>query len=844
MAEKRATLGTNVIPQRYTLEIEPLKGFRFSGREEIEVGIGKATSRIELNAAELRIGGAAVLANGSQQRARVLGLPKTERVALLLPRKISGSAVLRISFTGINNKKLHGFYRSVYGSGKGRKYVLTTQFEPVDARRCFPCFDEPALKARFRLSLVVGRGQQCISNTPIESVKRLAGGKKRVVFAETPRMSTYLLYIGIGSFGFAKSSVNGIRIEAAATRGKQKLAQLPADYAARFVGFYEKYFGIDYPLPKLHLLAIPDFAVGAMENWGAITFREARFLGDANTAIEVKQGIASVIAHELAHQWFGDLVTMAWWDDIWLNESFATFMSNKALASVFQEWTIDRNLCEYTLSGMSAAFSEDQLRSTHPISVSVADPDSISALFDSISYEKGSSVLRMLEDYVSEASFRKGLHNYLKAHSYANATKHDLWKAIGEASHVEREPMSIDDVASYWISKPGYPIVSAKLTGKGVRLTQRRFMLNNGGGGAGSWPIPVHYVLDGKERSLLLGREPAVVKAGKVAKYLKLNLGQKGFYRVQYDDKLTEALGDAMLHNRLSPADEFGVEDDMSALLRAGSLPLARYLSFVSRYCVSCSYPANVSIIGHLVWLYLVLSGTSYEKRVEKCISDICVGLFAKLGVEGRKGEKSTDALLRSAVLSALGRIGDAQAIRVSRELFSALASGRKKISSDIKGAVLANVAWSGTPEDFEKIRGMYVREKVPDDKLRYLSALGRFRAPELVSKALEFSISKEVRYQDTMIIIAGAASNPAAQRIIWKWVEKNWSMLSERYPPGTLLLRYFIRPLAFQRDREAMHEISGFMKRNVPKGSVVEPTAKQTLEFIEANIRLLDSLS
>ncbi len=843
MAERREVLGTSVVPRRYRLEIEPLKGFRFSGREEIEVSVGQASDRILLNAAELRVRSASVSSQGLLQKARVVYVPAKEQVALVVRKKVSGSAVLRISFTGINNDKLHGFYRSAYRGGAREKYLLTTQFEAADARRAFPCFDQPDMKAVFDVSLVVGKDLDCVSNTPVKRVERLGNGKKRVVFKETLRMSTYLLYLGVGDFDFVRGKIGRIDEIVATTKGKRRLARLPLGYAKRFVRFYEDYFRIGYPLPKVHLLGIPDFAAGAMENWGAITFRETALLGDDGSSLALKQRIAEVVAHELAHQWFGDLVTMKWWDDLWLNESFATFMSYKTLALTFKEWAIGDGLLSETLDSMDMAFSEDQLRYTHPISTRVRDPKEISTIFDNISYDKGGAILRMIEDYAGPAAFRKGLHIYLKRHSYANATKYDLWSAIDEAvGKAARPGVSVGDVAGYWIDNPGYPVVHVSRARGGVRLSQERFVISDGVRQARNWPVPVHYATGGgREGKTLLRAASAIVRIKlRDGEFVKLNVGQKGMYRVWYDGKLLASLGSAIRDGRLKGVEPWGVENDLFAFARAGKIRVGDYLSFVSEYCMGCDYPANENMLSHLAWFYTMLDGTKLADAAAVILSRAANALLARLGFKAKRGESSFDTLLRGTVVSSLGMIGDAHVVSVAGSMFDSFVKEGRQIDANLRSAVLGTVARYGDAGTFELLRKRYLSESVPEEKQRFLAVLGRFNDTKLIARALDFCLSSDVRFQDTMHIPAVASSNPHARRLLLEWTLGNWQLLRKRYPAGTMLLKYFVGNLSGQNESGARREIAGFFARKENRNAEIVPELNRTLERIDANIKLM----
>ncbi|MGA3020526.1 MAG: M1 family metallopeptidase [Candidatus Micrarchaeales archaeon] len=843
-SNKRSSLGINVLPLRYHLEFEPNpKIFRFRGEEEIEIKINKKTREISLNSAELAIKEAQIIDRLGEQKASISIRPKEERIVLRVNRPLIGNAKIRISFSGINNNKMYGFYRSSYLDGKKKRFILTTQFEPVDARKCFPCFDEPELKAFFKVSLIVPKELECISNTRIKRAEYI-GNKKKVSFEETPRMSTYLLYLGVGDFERVRGNLGRMQLSTITTKGKKKLAKLPLDYAKKFMKFYNSYFKIDYPLPKLDLIAIPDFSAGAMENWGAITFRETRFLGDNNSSLISKQGIAEIIAHEMAHQWFGDLVTMKWWDDLWLNESFATFMGYKTINELFPEWEMEKQLLSDAQKSINSALTADQLRATHPVSTKVNDPKEISSIFDSISYEKGSAILRMIEDYVGEDVFRSGLHSYLKRYSYSNAVKDDLWNAIDEVADERGSKKSVGKIASYWVNTAGYPIIKAKISSGGIALSQNRFVVSSDEKKASNWPIPVRYITGSGTKETLLLSSPSKelhLETDKIG-FIKFNHGQKGVYRVWYDGGLLLALGKAMKEKKIDSIDAWGVENDLFAFARSGKIKLKEYLSFVSKFCLECAYPVNSSLLLHLNSLYLMLYGTEPGNEVKRVLAAHCSKLLKKLGFAARNKESSIDAVLRGSVIASLGLIKDKRAIDKAKEIFDRYMKDRTAIDPNLKSAVYGTIARNGNGEAFEKFKKLYIGEHIPEDKIRFLAVLGHFPDEKLIKRALAFALSDQVRYQDTYIIPSVASSNPFTKNLVLEWTKRNWKAFKKRYPPGTMMLRSFISNMSVQKSPAARKMVADFLSQKDVESEDTTPEIKRTLEKIDTNIRFMEA--
>ncbi|MEE8114520.1 MAG: M1 family metallopeptidase, partial [Nitrososphaerales archaeon] len=477
---------TNVTPLNYNLEFDvDLNNSEFNGREVIGLTVENETRTIVLNSADLKILECSL--KFGKQVIRLSSSINVEKQELKLrsPKPIRGKAELMIRFSGLLTDDLAGLYRSSYRGRDGQeRYLATTQFEATDARRAFPCFDRPDMKATFEISIILDRGLRAISNTHMKGERVLDKKKKRVTFARTPKMSTYLLYIGVGPFEYLRDTSQGVEIRIATVPGKKNQGKLALQYTKDLLDYYQRYFKIKYPLKKLDLLAIPDFASGAMENWGAITFREIYLLYNKKTSSTLtKQILAEIIAHELAHQWFGNLVTMRWWNDLWLNESFATFMANKAVDDLYPGWDLQQ---QFLNSDTASAFRLDALKTSHSIDVKVNSPSEIAEIFDEISYAKGGSILRMVEGFVGNKAFRDGLRSYLTSNKYGNAETADLWSAI---QNVSKKP--VIDLMRTWIKQIGYPIVKTSVKDSKILFNQTRFMFEQSEEDKTKWHIPL-----------------------------------------------------------------------------------------------------------------------------------------------------------------------------------------------------------------------------------------------------------------------------------------------------------------------------------------------------------------
>ncbi|MDE1832881.1 MAG: M1 family metallopeptidase [Candidatus Micrarchaeota archaeon] len=837
------TLGDNFTPSNYSLILTPnMKTFRYGGKETISGSIRRRTRSIRLNSSELKLSRATISSSRGSQEATIRENRKESTITLTVPQPVGGEVQVRIEFEGVNNDGMYGFYRSRYTHNGREEYILTSQFEAPSARTAFPCVDEPGFKATFDLELIIDKELTAISNMPVREQVSTLEGKRAVRFQRTPKMSTYLLYMAVGKFESVSTKLGTLPIRVLTVPGKVAYASMALEYAKRFIKFFNEYFGIKFPLPKMDLIAIPDFAAGAMENWGAITFREIVILGDEKiSSVAIKQRIAEVIAHELAHQWFGDLVTMRWWNDLWLNESFATYMSYKAMESVYPEWEMDK---QYILDTIGTALAADQLKSTHPISVNVNEPAEVDQIFDEISYEKGGSVLSMVEDYVGRDVFREGLHYYLDKHKYSNASKEDLWNAIDYAAKRRGKQLSLSRVVGYWIDNPGYPVIDVDYDGKGnAAIAQHRFTLLWPNTSKQAWPIPMHYRLNGKESGFRLFDRKKMSIPLNGSDYIKLNYMQKGIYRVKYPEQMLNKLGLMVRSGQLSPVDAWGVENDLYTLARASRIRVEKYLEFVQRYCMDAGYPLNFSVSGHLGTLSVYLRD---NKRLYAMLNRITIQyhrrILNRLGWRKTATERSTTTMLRALTIKSLGIAGDRETVERIGALFAKRVSdGPTAIEPDIKGAVYGTIAFRGNLKTFDTMVGLYNGEKLPEEKVRLLSSLGAFSDPMLIRKALAFSMSKSVRLQDSFSIPAGVASNPVGKSMIWAFTKSNWRGFMGKYEPATHMLGRFMDNLFSIDDARTREEIRRFFSNRANMRPDVKRPFAQVLEFTDINVRFLE---
>jgi len=824
-----------VIPINYELMFEPLfHNFKFNGEEIITLNLSKPTNLIKIDAAELSIKESHIIQGGKIISSESSLNEKDEKLTIKLAKKIKGKAKLSIKFTGTLNDRLLGFYKSQYKDRKGKtKYLATTQFEAADARRAFPCWDEPAVKATFDVSLLVDKHLDAISNMPVISKKK-TGTKILHKFGRTPIMSTYLLYLGVGEFEYLHGKLRNIKIRIVTTKGNKNKGKLSLDFTKKFLGEYEKYFGIKYPLPKLDMIAIPDFAAGAMENWGAITFREAILLYDPKTSsTRTKQYIAELISHEIAHQWFGNLVTMKWWNDLWLNESFATFMATKIVNKFYPEWDLwDQFLGDAMLQAMSL----DALKNSHPINVDVKHPAQIREIFDAISYDKGGNVLRMLENYVGIENFRKGLKYYLTQHKYSNAEGQDLWKSIGRVAH-----KPVDAMMKTWIDQVGYPVVDVKRNNSKVSLTQRRFLSDGSTSSKNRWSIPIHIEEGNHESSILMKSQKSVVSLKNIDSNFIVNSGRYGFYRVQYDADSLAQLELLIDEKILNHVDRWSLQNDLFSQCVSGTKQIQEYLDFTTSYHDEDNYITLQNLAQNLYHLYKLTRKEKFSDEIRTYTAQFLGTIFDRLGWDSQKNEKHTNALLRSFVITALGKLGDKEILNEAKKRFNKFLKNKNSLAADLQEPVFVLVAWQGNEKTYNKLLSLYKKSTLQEEKIRFLMAMCNFKQKNLLLKTLALSLTPEVRSQNIRVPIMGVSANIYGSDILWPWLKNNWKKLVRRFGVGNPLANRIVASIGSVIDDKQEKDVRKFFKRMPLPGT--ERVIEQTLERVRIRSKFLRSI-
>ncbi|MFA6006333.1 MAG: M1 family metallopeptidase [Candidatus Paceibacterota bacterium] len=843
---KSVRLSSNVSPSRYRLMIHPSHNHKtFKGEETIELALAKPTKAITLHSADLTISSVFLSQKKSRQEGIVSYDPAEETATFTFAKAVQGKCELELAFNGKITEKLAGFYRSTYEHEGEKRTLATTQFEPVDARRAFPCFDEPSQKAIFDITLMVPKGQIAISNTyeidrEIET-PLLRGGAGEglyeiVKFAPTPRMSTYLVAFIVGNFDYVEAKTKGgVRVRIFATPGKKHQSEYALDTTVKILEFYTDYFGIKYPLPVLDLIAVPDFPVGAMENWGAITYRETGLLVDPDhSSAAAKQRVTLVIAHELAHQWFGNLVTMEWWTQLWLNEGFASWIEFLAMNHIHPEWNMWE---QFHTMDKAEALHLDALASTHPIEVPVHHPKEISSLFDAVSYHKGASVIHMLHAFLGPKTFQKGLQHYLKKHSYKNTVTKDLWDSLTKVSGV-----NVAKLMTNWIGEPGYPIVSASLKSDKIVLSQERFFSNPKSATKKNavWQIPVLIEQAGKKQleKTLLTKKQAQVLVGASADWTLVNAGQAGFFRTAYSKELLAKLYEPIRNKELSPIDRLSILSDAFASTRACRISTYTVLDLLAAYEHEDNYNVWSEIAGVIGAVDLMLHGNPLQKKLRAYARNLFATVMDTLGYQPKKDDSHSTSLLRSLTFGQLGRYGHTATVEHAEKLFDAHVASGAEIYPDLRAGVYQTVALHGNVKEYEQMLALWHKESMQEEKQRLAIALGFFRDSALALRTLDFSMSDMVRPQDSRTVQAGVIANPEASEVLWRWTEKNWGLLYDRFShTGSLFNFMALGFFGHFQTKEQVKAAKLFWNKNKNKQKGAERPFAQAIESVEGRL-------
>lgn len=826
-----------VLPNKYALILEPnLETFDFKGSVSIELDVLEPTSQIKLHGDNLKITKAQLEAAGKETALDVSAI-KYDQDATTITISLGGTSVslgpasLALEFTGVLTDSMTGFYKASYLIDGTKKWLATTQFEAIDARKAFPCWDEPALKAKFDVTLVVPANLVALSNMNVISETTRDDGCKIVKFAETPIMSTYLLAFVVSELEKVSGRTKeGVEVNVYTTPGKKEQGRFALEAATKLLSFFSEYFGIPYPLPKSDLIAIPDFAAGAMENWGLITFRETALLVDeASTSASSRQHVAYVVAHELAHQWFGNLVTMQWWSDLWLNEGFATWVGWLGVDNIHPEWDV---WTQFVNSDMGRALQADALLSSHPIEVPIKDPKEINQVFDALSYQKGACVIRQLEAAAGASQFREGLHKYLDTHKYSNTITNDLWNAIAESSG-----KPVKKMMDSWTAQMGYPLVTVSVPEdkKGLSLKQSRFLskgtptpeedsqlwwvpITATAGAPGGTPSTLPSAVL-SEKSMLI-EELAVPVGG----WIKLNAGQTGIYRVNYTPELWQSLALAVQKMSLPAADRLGILMDAFALAKAGVLPTSQALELASAFKEEDDYTVWSQLTGDLAELDSLMSTTEHLPLMEAFGQALYLPIAEKVGWEAKPEESHLVSMLRPMVLQKLGNYQHEPTIKECKARFELMQKDLKSVHPDLRKLVMStSVKYGGRPE-YDAAKTLFKEATTNDFKNQCLISMGQTRNEELINEFIEFGHNEdEVKRQDTLYAYATLSGNRVGRDIQWAYVREHWEMIYERFQHAHGLIQHVATlPLRGFASEEKAAEGEEFFKANpVPEATM-----------------------
>ena len=815
-------------PIRYEIHLLPnLENQVFKGTVNIELSILENTSYISLNVADIEILDMSL----EKDSEKISNWEIDEDYEIL---KINfkdiipiGKYNLFIKYNGILNDKLRGFYHSSFTDDKGQiQSIATTQFESTDARRAFPCFDEPDYKAVFSVKLSVEKNQFCLSNAEIKNQNEDEKNNIKIVeFEDTIPMSTYLVAFVVGPFEASKAvNVDGINLRIIYPKGKGHLCDFALELGEYALRYFSNYYKIPYPGDKLDMVAIPDFAAGAMENLGCITYREALLLVDKKQATSNELiRIADVICHEIAHMWFGDLVTMKWWNGIWLNEAFATFMATKAVADYNEDW--DR-WAQFSLE-KSMAMDIDSLSTTRAIEYPVISPSDADGMFDLITYEKGGSILRMLEQFLGEDTFRQGVSDYLTKHSFSNTETDDLWNALEESSN-----LPVKSMMDTWIFQPGHPVISYNLNGKNIVLNQSVFKYLNNSESELIWSVPIFIKYKNKDsieyEKYLLENEKSEIKLKSQTKEIFLNANAYGFYKV--NNNFENSFNDI---DEFSSEEKYSMIDDYWSMVLNGSKNKDEFLNFSSIFKKETDPDILTLLYSCFSSINRVTENKTHLQSIVRPIFEKSVEELDKIKNRSTREIQSLATSLRA--LSIL--INDDSKILLSKQIFKDFTENKSlNYEPDIVSSAISITAHFGNSETFNNYLELMENAKTPQDEVRFQRALVIFREETQIKKVHQLILEDKIRTQDAPYLLAGALNNENSGWLTWQFIIKNWEILTKKFPENSIVrMLSGIRSL---NHRKYMDEINNFFnqKERISQGKL---QLEQHLEKLEINVNL-----
>jgi len=839
------------LPVSYDIRLTPdMTTFKFDGSEVIELDIQKACDHILLNALELEIHAASIDAHGTSQTATIEMQTEHDRVKFSFAKTIEpGIAKITIKFAGEINDKLRGFYRSAQTLENGEKsWIAVTQFEATDARRAFPCFDEPAFKATFKLTMEIDPSYIAISNTLVESeTVDKESGKKVISFGRTMKMATYIVAFVVGRFDVTEAvDVDGIPFRVYAPLGKLHLTPFALSIGASALSFFNKYYGIKYPGDKMDMIAVPDFAFGAMENLGCVIYRETALLVDPTKASQAeKERVAEVVAHELAHMWFGNLTTMKWWNGIWLNEAFATFM---ALVAV-DDWKPEWKSWDTFGTSRALAFATDGLKATRPIEFPVVKPEEAGGMFDVLTYQKGASVLRMLEQYIGADKFKSGVNAYLNQHKFANTETGDLWQSLEGAS-----AQPVQEIMDSWIFQEGHPLVRVSLSKdkKQLTLSQERFYYLADHSKKGSQqlfhiPLLLKGAVQGEnktiEKRILLKDKDLTISLNDketAIDWILVNAGGHGFYRVLYSEELLNKLKDML--PSLTVLERFNLVGDLWALTLNGSLSQTAFMDFIALFKNEQDKNVWTVIIGALqsidrIFYKNAFHTSAYVRELLKS-SHEQLGWAASAGKEEEGGEEALTKQLRGLILATLGTIGqDETIITEAEKRYCDHISGKNELEPDVLGAAISILAYHGNQERYDQFEKLFAGATSPQEVDRYMYALAGFRDENLLSQTLAKTLNGQIRSQSAPFVVRAVMLNPWGRAVGWQFMQDNWDKARTVFP--SQIITRMVEGITGLVEPDMAEEVfKFFVSHPVPEG---QKTVDQHLEKLKVSLAFMN---
>ncbi|HET7784846.1 MAG TPA: M1 family aminopeptidase [Myxococcales bacterium] len=828
---KNFRLSPDVRPLRYGVRLVPdLSAGTFEGRMELTLQLSAPRRDLQLHAVGLQISAARALPGPS---ATASADPESETVTLRFDGELpAGKVVLDLAWKGAFSGGLRGLYRA--------GPLAVTQFEAADARRVFPCFDEPAFKARWSLELAgLPDGVVALSNAPVVQDDKAPAGRT-VRFAETPPLSSYLVALCIGELASSpEQKIRAYAVRTWAVPQKQALTAFGQQVACAVLPLLEDYFGQPYAYGKVDQVGVPDFEAGAMENAGCITYREVALLLDPAAApLNVQKRVAEVITHELSHQWFGNLVTMTWWDDLWLNEAFATWMAYKIVDQWRPEWRVWMDF----EGGKGAALHLDALKSSHPIRAEIRNAEEAGEAFDAITYEKGGAILRMIEGYLGPERFRAGIRLYMRRHREANATADDLWRALGEAGAAgDSGGEPILELANGWIRQTGYPLVTISQRDGKLHVSQKRFFSDPGAAPEPTgWLVPLVLRYGGREERVLLRGREQVVDPGGPMEWVLGNVGARGFYRTAYDPDLLRKLIRAL--PELRPEERMALVSDQWALVRAAAVQLDGFLQLLAGLHAERDHTVLDEVVGRLGYLEHRAVGEPDRPALQAWVRSLFAPAAAELGWEPGPGEEDERRLRRAAVLRALTLVARDQAAideAAARYRMHVTRKGQP-LDPNLLDIVVPAAARSADANRFEELRGLARTELDPAAKRRYLHALALVEHPDLVDRAVALALDPFVQMQDFASYLGALLSNRATRDAAWALIQSRWEEV-RRKGDSPMILRRLVEALGSLPERRHLEEVESFLAAH--ELSAARQAVAQTLERLRADVALRERL-